>query len=319
MLNHALNSRIERAIAAAVWFLLRSQDEDGYWRDYQLPPGRSEAWTTACVGCALVAASRYAPVGEAALDHAAAALLAARRPEGWGFNRKTACDADTTSWALWLLSQLGALDGISTEATLGLYVTPTHRVRTFASVDRFGSWALENDEVAPIAGLALLAAQERRLVEGIRAAVLDAWAQERWRPFWWYGRAYVCAQSLEFLSGSGGIPDDLTRDERGRLAQSATPGSTFEAAQQLTAAVHLLAMRDIWRLGQSVLDSQCEDGGWPPSPVLLVPDQREPSRSSVHSDDRRLLTTAVSLAALTRWAECGDGSDCEGRRAAVKA
>jgi hypothetical protein len=309
MLNQAPNPRIRHAIDAGVGFLLRSQDEDGYWRDYQLPPGRSEAWTTACVGCALIATSGYAGLEDAGLHRATAALLAARRPEGWGYNRNTACDADTTSWALRLLGQLGALDGISAQTTLGRYVTPTHHVRTFASVDRFGSWGLEHDEVAPVAGLALLAAHEHRLVEGIRAAIIGSWAQGRWRPFWWYGRAYVCAQSLEFLSGSGGIPDDIARDERGSLAESTTPRSAFEAAQQLTAAVYLVAMCDMWRLGQSVLDSQCEDGGWPMSPVLLVPDQRDPSRVSVHSDDRRLLTTAASLAALTRWAECRMSAD----------
>ncbi len=309
MSNQALNSRIESAIVAAARFLSRSQDEDGHWRDYQLPPGRSEAWTTACVGCALVAASRYAPTGDAALHHAAAALLATRRLEGWGFNRYTACDADTTSWALRFLAQLGAIGGISAEATLRPYVTPNHRVRTFATVDRFGNWALEHDEVAPLAGLALLDAQELCQIGGIRAAILDSWARGGWRSFWWEGRAYVRAQSLEFLSRCGGIPDNLVRDERECLAGSTVPTTAFDAAQHLIASVHLFPMRDMGRLGQSVLDLQCEDGGWPLSPVLRVPDQRGPSKGSVHADDRRLLTTAVSLAALTRWLECRERLD----------
>src|SRR6266446_1158594 len=107
MSNPGLNERMRCAVAAAVRLLLLNQDEDGYWRDYQLPPGRSEAWTTACVGCALFAASSYARISQSPLHRAATVLLAAQRPEGWGYNRKTACDADSTSWVLCFLAQLG--------------------------------------------------------------------------------------------------------------------------------------------------------------------------------------------------------------------
>jgi hypothetical protein len=303
MSNRALNLRVQRAIVAAISFLTLSQDDDGYWRDYQLPPGRSEAWTTACVGYALLAASQYERISDSALRRAAAALLAAQRPEGWGYNRRTACDADSTSWVIRFLARLGTLDGISATAVLSPYVTPTNRIRTFASVDRFGSWALEHDEVAPLAGLALFSAGECRQAAGIRAAVLDSWTESGWRPFWWHGRTYVCAQNLEFLLVSGGIPEDLAQTERRRLTESMTYASAFDIAQQLAAAVYLDATRDAWRLSDTLLDLQCMDGGWPPSTVLLVPDQREPSKIHVQCDDRRLLTTTVSLVALTRWIE----------------
>src|SRR6185295_3044416 len=216
MSNRALNERMRFAVGAAVQFLLQRQDKDGYWRDYQLPPGRSDAWTTACVGCALFAASTYARVSHSTLHRAGTELLSAQRPEGWGYNRKSACDADSTSWVLRFLAQLGILDGISAKVMLSPYVTPNDRVRTFASVDRFGSWALEHNEVAPLAGLALLAAREQQHIASIRRAVLDSWAKGGWRPFWWHGRAYVCAQSLEFLLLSGGIPEILAQNERRR-------------------------------------------------------------------------------------------------------
>src|ERR1019366_2121738 len=114
--------------------------------------GRSEAWTTACVGYALLAASRYAQASRPALHRAATALLAARRPEGWGYNRKTSCDGDSTSWVIRFLAQLGAIDGVSAASVLAPYLSSNGRVRTFNSVDRFGSWAMEHDEVAPLAG-----------------------------------------------------------------------------------------------------------------------------------------------------------------------
>src|SRR6185295_13788137 len=111
---------------------------------------------------------------------------------------------------------------------------------------------------------------------------------------------------LEFLLLSGGIPEILAQNERRRLGESATPTSAFDIAQRLSSAVHLHAVFDEWRLGESLLDLQCSDGGWPPSSVLRIPDQREPSKNTLHCDDRRLLTTMVSLAALTRWIGRGE-------------
>jgi hypothetical protein len=302
MSNPALNLRVQDAISAALSFLALGLDDDGYWRDYQLPPGRSESWTTACVGSALLAATPHRQVNQSALQRTATILLAARRPEGWGYNRDTACDADTTSWVLRFLARFGLADGLSALAVLRPYLTSTGRVRTFASVDRFGTWALEHDEVAPLAGLALLAVGEYRHASVIRAAILDSWAKHGWRPFWWLGRAYVCAQSFEFLLLSGGIPEVLAQSERARLAEPPISASSFEIAQRLAAAVHLDAKTDARRLCETLLNFQHLDGGWPASPVLLVPDQREPFQSSIHCDDRRLLTTATSLVAMTRWA-----------------
>jgi transposase len=223
-----------------------------------------------------------------------------------GLQQETSCDADSTSWVIRYLAQLGALDGISSAAVLSLYATPTGHIRTFASPDRFGSWAREHDEVAPLVGLALLAAGEHDHAARIRAVVLGARLERGWRAFWWQGDAYVCAQSLEFLVVSGGIPDAIAKSERERLAEARVPASAFDVAQRLAAAVHLGAARGAWQLGNSLLDSQSTDGGWPPSSVLLVPNQREPAHFDVQSDDRRLLTTAVSLVALTRWVECDD-------------
>ncbi len=297
-----------RASKAAASFLIRCQDVDGYWRDYQLAPGRSEAWTTACVGYALLAASRWASTSRAPLDRAAAALLAARRPGGWGYNNKTACDADSTSWVIRFLARHEALGDVPAAGVLSPYVTATYRIRTFASFDRFGSWATEHDEVAPMAGLALLAAREDALVARIRAAVLDSWAERGWRPFWWQGRSYVCAQSLEFLSLTGGIPDEVSESERHFLAALSPSTSAFDTAQRLVAALHVNAMVQASHLHGALIDLQCSDGGWPGSPVLLVPHQGEPSVFEIACDDRRLLTTAVSLMAISRWVE-RDGSE----------
>jgi hypothetical protein len=181
-------------------------------------------------------------------------------------------------------------------------VTSTGAVRTFGSADRFGSWAMEHDEVTPLAGLALLAAGERRLAAQVRASVLNTWvAGYGWKPFWWRGGAYASAQNLDFLSAGGGIPKDLAADEQARLLCAPAPESAFEAAQRLAAAVHLGASCEALRFGERLLGLQSGDGGWPPSPCLLVRNQREPDRFKMFSDDRRLLSTAMSVMALALW------------------
>src|SRR4051812_35139044 len=112
------------------------------------------------------------------------ALFAARQTQGWGYNRITSCDADSASWVIRFLARLGRLSGVSASAMLSRYIMPTGRVRTFPSVDRFGSWAMEHDEVAPLAGLALLAAKEPGQVAAIRSAILETWMGRGWQSFW---------------------------------------------------------------------------------------------------------------------------------------
>lgn len=284
------------AVAAAERFLTERQDDDGHWRDYQLEPGRSEAWVTACVGYALCRAGRGAATP---VRQAADALLASARPGGWGYNRHTACDADSTAWVIRFLAELGALDGLQPASLIGAYVAPSGAVRTFASPERFGSWAAEHAEVTPLAGLALLAAGERELAARLRGAAVNAWTPDGgWPPFWWHGQAYAAAQNLGFLAASGGVPPELAAGERERL--SAAPGarSAFEAAQRLTAAVHLDAPVDASRFRDRLMALQSADGGWPASSSLLAPSQRDPSQSRRCSDDRRLLSTALAVVAL---------------------
>jgi hypothetical protein len=295
-------SRVLNSITAAASFLAKSQDRAGFWRDYLLPPGRSEAWTTAYVGCALHRAAEYAGTAQTTLQHAADALVAIQRSEGWGYNRNTACDGDSTSWVLRFLATARA-EGISGLNLLAPYIAPTGRVRTFQSVQQFGSWGMEHDEVTPVAGLALLAEHQDEQVSRLRGAVLNAWATSGWKQFWWRCRAYVCAQSFEFLSHSGGIPANVLDGERTWLINLPPPLTAFETAQSLSAAVHLQVPLEAKKFLERLLDLQCADGGWRPSWDLLVPHQNAPSLIEVYSDDKRLLTTAAAVVAMVSWCE----------------
>lgn len=275
------NPPLERAVS----FLIDRQDDDGHWRDYELPPGFSEAWTTACAGLALL---RVAGPG-AETGRAVRTLLATMRPEGWGYNSRTACDADTTSWVIRFLAAAGALEGVAPEVLLTPYITSAGRVRTFSST-RFGTWAEEHDEVAPLAGMALLASGSHTRAERIRETVVKA---TQWRPFWWRCRSYVCARNLEFLSLSGGIPREIREREAATLASLPPPASAFDLAHRRLAAACL----ELDGSGGELFDAQQADGGWPPSAELLVPSHNDGSWDAPQADHRRVMTTAIVMSA----------------------
>lgn len=283
---YMLNLQLERAAS----FLASRQDADGYWRDYRLEPGQSEAWTTACVGFALfqVAGSCIE------VDKAARILLSTIRTCGWGYNSRTPCDADTTSWVLRFLSAIDAIDGLDSASLLSTYVTHSGRVHTFPSSDFFGSWGQEHDEVAALVGIALLSAGVFGLAERVRHGVLS---RARWKPFWWRCYSYVCAQSLEFLSLGGGIPDEVMKRESATMAcLSPSPSSAFDLAQRLSATTYLSGNLP-WG---ALLEAQEKDGGWPLSYELLVYDQRDEFSGVPKADDRRLMSTAMSMLALLK-------------------
>jgi hypothetical protein len=256
-------SMSDHSIERALSFLALQQDEDGFWRDYCLVPGRAEAWTTACVGFALV--QNHGPWS--AIVRAAEALQAVRRPAGWGYNRATACDADTTSWVIRFLAAIDALDRGDAARLLAPHVSASGRVRTFKHVERFGRWADEHDEVAPLAGMALLEAGDSGLAALIRQSVLAA---PTWKPFWWHCPAYVCAKNLEFLSLCGGIPINVGNRASAVLDALPSPSSALDTAQRL-ATEAILAKRT--QNEAPLIDLQHADGGWPPSFELLVPSQ----------------------------------------------
>jgi hypothetical protein len=286
-----LAPRVSSALARGAGFLVANQDSAGTWRDFRLPPGRSDAWITAYVGYALLHASTCVHVEETALKCAAAALLRARRPEGWGYNANVACDADSTSWALRFLAWFDTPSREESASLLMPFVTEAGGIRTFRSLD-LGSWAADNDEVTAVAGLSLCENGAVPLALRLRERLLQSWTKEGWKPFWWQCRAYVRAHVTEFLLISGGIPAHIARIETARASDDAGLRTDFEEAQLLLFSAHMRLIDKGERHVARLLEVQCEDGGWRMSQELLVPQQKAPQLVEAYGDDRRLFTTA---------------------------
>src|SRR4051812_14303346 len=102
----SLDDSIDRSISDALDYLLALQAAEGSWSDWDLPPGSSSVWTTAYVGCKLQclpahlkakAAGPIAAASQYVLEHQFA-------DGGWGYNTLAGSDADSTSFAILLLS-----------------------------------------------------------------------------------------------------------------------------------------------------------------------------------------------------------------------
>lgn len=289
----------ERAAA----FLLSNQDEDGFWRDYRLPPGRSEAWATAVVGLALSEAAPRIDGIEGACSRAVTALNAARTPDGWGYNRNTAADADTTSWVTCFLRARGVTDLDHCRRVLLRHVSRSGHARTFLD-PRFGHWAAEHEDVTPLVGLALQACGcEPEVLSALeRAAAGSALEHQGWKGFWWQNESYALAWNLEWLAARRALSDEVREIARAQLAHLPSTTSFLDAACRLRAEIHLfdatLAESEIAR---SIVANR---GALQESRELLVPPQHGAFAKHAlvpYPDDRGLMTTACALLALTSW------------------
>lgn len=285
-------------------FLLQQQAPDGCWRDYQLEPGASEAWTTSVVCWSLACvqpASIPAPAVRAALN----ALYALQKPAGWGYNRHTASDADSTAWTCRVLAALQVQQHTPLTTILQQFIQPNGCTATFPGKERFGSWSGHHADVQPMIGMALVkvyaTTQDQELavfIRQLRGQAIVSASQELWPSFWWTTDAYAIACNLEFLHTSGGIPPTIRSAAAGWLLQATPSRSAFETAQLLMIA--LLTGSPVDSYIDQLLCTQLDDGSWPSSEVLLVPSQfNHPAASSpAYSDIRRLMSTAMTLISL---------------------
>lgn len=302
-MNDHLQETATDAVRRACRFLEENQDGDGFWRDYELPPGASSEWVTAFVGYALAGTrlSRSEPTGRAL-----SAMRSSCRPTGWGYNAAVATDADTTSWAVRWFARTNTPLPIEPVSCLEAYVGPEGGARTFACGPRYGSWTIEHADVTGVLGMALKeAGAAASTIERVRGWTLGRRNNDGlWSSFWWTFDAYAGARMLELLDGTGGVPAEVAEAARRGLETAAEPLTPMETANLLMMALRVGVRPDAW--ASSLLGRQRADGGWPPSRVLRVPDQKCPTGDgAAFEDGNSLMSTAMSVMALTEL--LGDG------------
>jgi len=293
----ALRAELRARVASAEAFLLREQDQDGTWRDFDLAPGSSEAWTTACVAFALA----QPPVsGEAlpALRRAADALHTLRRGAGWGYNRNAATDADSTAWAVRFLTHVDDLRGLNAGRLLLGFMDGQHGPRTFRG-EPFGRWAGVHADVAPMVGLALQAAGATGAAARVRDVCLGLRrkAGAPWRSFWWTSDSYAVARNLELLALGAGVPAAIAACVEEWLRQGRPMNGAFELSQLVACAVHISDV-EAWPLAGVLMRSQLGGGGWTTVPCLRIPKQRSDDAPGQLGKGGDLFVTAMATLAL---------------------
>jgi squalene cyclase len=306
-MGDAMHTPALAAIVGACRYLVGRQGRDGFWRDYELPPGASTEWVTAFVGYALLGA-RSACAHTDSFSRALSALRSSCRPSGWGYNAAVATDADTTAWAVRSFVRAHAELPIEPISCLEAYVGPGGGARTFVCGPRYGRWTIEHVDVTAVLGLAMKeAGASGSALERVRRWTLDQRNGDGlWTSFWWTFDAYATARVLEFLAGTGGIPGDVVEASRCYVEQRRDSATAMETANLLMISSRAGACPDAWI--SSLLGRQRSDGGWPPSRVLKVPNQKTASEDeSAFEDGNGLMSTAMAVMALTEIL----GKDCD--------
>jgi len=297
-------NQVSTSLRQGVHYLLDRQSKEGWWLDYHLPPGMSQAWSTAWVGWSLSHLIDNYPVLPA-LTNASSALRRCCQEGGWGYNTATGVDADSTAWAIRFLSVTNRPCGVAGVRQLESYLDVHGRAHTFLEASA-GSWGDAHSDVTPVVGLALLTSSaSTRTIERVRAAVLNGRSPNgMWESFWWSTDKYATAWSLEFLAKSGGVPRDIAKNFEGWGSRRRDMDTAFEVSHLLLAvlALGLSESNLALSLVDCLLDMSESNQGWPPSPLLLVPAKTDVNENENRPNaDTGLMTTAIAVTALSRW------------------
>ncbi len=298
---------LDEPVENAASFVVAAQDADGAWRDFQLKPGRSEAWVTAYVGASLlrVAGALRCVDAAPALAGARSFINAARDPRGgWGYNTRCAPDADSTARAILFLRAIGDEVPLRDYAALAKFQLDSGDFATYRASEGRPGWCAGHPDVTVVALRALsgvLPAGHVILRKG--RARLAAYVRETssTAAYWWPSPLYLANELLRLQREDGGAP---------RFALSrcdlSSGVSCFHEALALEIAV-LLEMGAARRgaISRRLAARQNADGSWPSAPILRITDplssalgDRRFRQSEIASDDRRIFTTATVMAAL---------------------
>jgi squalene cyclase len=300
---------IEDVVKRGLEFLLARQSEEGFWTDWQLPPGESKTWTTAYVGYRL-----NSPHGnglgraQPAIGRAASWLRAQEFPDGgWGYREEMGADADSTALAILFLSSQGLVLDRSYQRLLG-FQCANGGFATFKPPDGFGAWVAPHPEVTATVVAALMTryGQGASCVDaGIEYLLGNTAADGLWNSYWWDSRLYGTEATLAALRRAGRKVD---AGAISRTLHSLRPQNCFERGLFMLSLGQLgcLPERDA-KIAQMLIAAQEPDGSWPSAPVLRLTnrDCEEPWTKDwagpLFADQNRVFTTATVLASLAAY------------------
>jgi hypothetical protein len=289
------------AILRGLDFLRHQQTADGYWADWQLPPGESTTWTTAYVGARV---STLAPALRTSIDaNLSRAQHWLRMAEfaagGWGYAPNTEPDADSTALATLFLGEAAG------EQRLLKYQRPDGGFATYSHAASYGSWVESHADVTATVLLALAQAPfttQTAITQAVAYLRLQQGAGGLWNSFWWTSPLYATEATLASFDASG---EPLDRSVLETTLRQASTGSPFERALLLMCLTRIRGDdRYASQHAETLVHEQMPDGSWQSGPILRLTSRaiRDPWRVAdagpLYRDVRRVFTTATAVAAL---------------------
>jgi hypothetical protein len=291
-------STMRDAVKRGLRFLAASH-RGGYWQDFSLPVGASDAWVTAYVLASLgelppgLLEPDMGSIGEA-LD-----WLSARRSAGggWGYHRDVPDDADSTSWAILALrawrrpvprDALKLVDSCR-RADGGVATYP-------AETSPAPGWSRA---VPDVTAVALRAISPRSRITA--PACFAHWqsADGLIPAYWWASPLYTRAMLLDC---SPSLQPPTAKFRQSLVAFQ--PAGSFERALLLRCRLKLSLPGDA--LARELMEAQNADGGWTPSALLRLtrPEIVQPwtavDSGPLFLDGCGIFTTATVIASLGR-------------------
>jgi hypothetical protein len=292
---------MKRAMTIAIDYLISIQEPDGSWRDYCLPVGESDQWVTAFTALGVFQASRKLDYdkGIDASDRAAKFLKDFQEySSGWGYNRQTGIDADSTAHVIRLLRELNLKVDQKDEDCLIRHYDGSGAFRTYC-ID--SEWGSPHPDVTAASGLALkddvLCLFREDLIKYCKAVRLPDGA---WPTYWWRNHQYGTFYVLELLER---MDEKVSLDPK---TMEVKIQSCFDLAWSIGIISFLKAdSLPIDRPIQILMDLQEISGAWPGSPSLRVtdPECKKPwisSQGDYYTDINSTITTSSVLRVLSR-------------------
>jgi hypothetical protein len=267
---------LQRAFDAGCAFLRGAQRRDGGLRDFSLPPGFATTWVTAHACVVLDGVPGFDELRERAADY----LLASAYEGGWGYNRLTGADADSTSQALWALRRQGRQVPRAWSDRLVSWQNADGGFPTYGRTPSFSTegWEVSHADVTVVVAWVL---GELGGYDAARARALD-WLHGQLDDgvlpaYWWITKAYALWAQARTASFTDRIAEHALEE---LSASPSSPDRSHLIAAALRAGVPASALDPHL---EALLAQQCADGSWPSAPCmrLTAPRVKESGPASV--------------------------------------
>ncbi|MFX0208562.1 MAG: prenyltransferase/squalene oxidase repeat-containing protein [Candidatus Hodarchaeota archaeon] len=327
--------RIDEMISRGTDYILGMKETDGCWVDFILPHGMSDEWVTAYTTAAL----SKSPSLHHHLKVSIKWLQERFRPsEGWGYNRNTPTDADSTALAFLALHRMNVPLPEDAHTTLLRYRLPNGGYSTYLNEDLDYMQGVGPIEI--IAGV-LLTQLEAGLIEPsiIYESVTYLVSQKRgdggWNSFWWKDDLFATCRVLNALNAfirfatldrqTTQIPDTIiqsainaVKDMNLIFYHQTIPNEPFIMGLYLSS---LLETQDhinyprIDRILYNLYKQQQKDGRWLSVPIKRIKRTKVFSsgvRSDFvfHLDPKCLITTITVIMGLKAYYNTLKNSKC---------